>query len=763
MNGRQLGPYRVEEKLGQGGMGVVYAAYDQRLDRRVAVKRVPADADQPKRRARLRREARLTARLAHAAVVRIFDLVEEEDADWIVMELVEGRTLRAVLKEGPLGVDQALAFGRQIAEGLAAAHEQGIVHRDLKTENVMVLANGEVKILDFGLAKRHDSFTESGGDDGESVLSMPGQVLGTGRAMSPEQARGLEVGPRSDLFSLGVLLYEALTAVSPFRGASFSETIVRVATLEPPPLEDLVNIPPALADLVQRLLRKPPELRPANAREVAERLSAIADERRLADLQSSSQVTEEETLEGPSVTEAVFHEEVLEPSFPSQQNRRPWFMGVMVTVAALVVLVILMNNDGSGPAAEAPALQSPSLAAENVGEESITDSLAHYEEGMRLVRRIYHSENIERAQEIFQQLLAQNPDSAAAYAGLARAHWERWRNASMSGDPIFLEQARAAAEESLRLDPFLADAHVSLGLILLSQDENDDARQHIVQAQELDPINPDAWYTLARIETRDKEWELAESHLRRAIEIKPTTLYYDALGSLLYRVARLDDSAAAFEKSIGIAPDNSHALRNLGGIYYVQGRADEAAVLLQDSLKIEPHASAYANLGNILFSKGLYHRAATVFENALQTGGATHDYRFWINLADAYRQIPKEEDAAKTYKRALELLAGEIEGRPDDTAHLSRRNLVWAKVGQCESALESIDKLRDQDGMSVYSKLRQTIAEEICGERDRALESLGEALRGGLDLTEVQQKPDLLDLRADIRFHQLISELSETP
>ncbi|NJL26463.1 MAG: serine/threonine protein kinase, partial [Thermoanaerobaculia bacterium] len=248
----QVGPYRLEKILGRGGMGIVYRAYDQRLDRQVAIKRILTEFDDPLLRERLRREARTTARLAHPAIIQVFDLLHEGGCDWIVMELVDGTSLAHVLESGPVGVDETLRYAKQIAEGLVAAHRLGIVHRDLKTENVMVLPDGRVKILDFGIAKWLDFAHEAavGGD-----LTKTGGLIGTSRAMAPEQARGAGVGPRSDLFSFGVLLYETLTGISPFRAVSPVETLSRVLIFEPQPVDEVAaGVPRPLAELVDRLL-----------------------------------------------------------------------------------------------------------------------------------------------------------------------------------------------------------------------------------------------------------------------------------------------------------------------------------------------------------------------------------------------------------------------------------------------------------------------------------------------------------------------------
>lgn len=261
----QVGPYRIEGLVGSGGMGIVYRAWDERLKRRVAIKHVRADRTaSPGARERFRREAQAAARLSHPAIVQIFDLLEHDDGEWIVMELVEGRPLSQLVGDGRLGVQDVLELGRQIAEGLAEAHAKGIVHRDLKTENVLVTSAGRARILDFGLAK------DLAPENDEKSLSRDGALLGTSRAMSPEQARSQPVDHRSDLFSLGTLLYEALTGTSPFAAESPLETLTRVVSFEPDPvLEHLPEVPPEVSELIERLLRKEPALRPQSAAEVA--------------------------------------------------------------------------------------------------------------------------------------------------------------------------------------------------------------------------------------------------------------------------------------------------------------------------------------------------------------------------------------------------------------------------------------------------------------------------------------------------------------
>src|SRR6185436_4316255 len=230
---RSIGPYRVIRPLGRGGMGEVFLAYDPRLDRQVAIKRIRPGSDDPERRARFLREARVTAALSHPCIVQVFDFPSDEGADHIVMEYVPGTSLRDLLQQGPLPLYARLRIAAAVAEGLAYAHGRGVVHRDLKTENVLVTPDGEVKIADFGIARRHPA---AAGDATDETLTQEGMVVGTRRVMSPEQACGEPPDSRSDLFSFGVLLYELFTGQSPFLADTPSGTVQRILTHRPKPL-----------------------------------------------------------------------------------------------------------------------------------------------------------------------------------------------------------------------------------------------------------------------------------------------------------------------------------------------------------------------------------------------------------------------------------------------------------------------------------------------------------------------------------------------
>jgi predicted ATPase len=283
MVGRVLGPYRIEALVGEGGMGAVYRARDERLGRAVAIKVVRESRDTGLLR-RFMQETRLASSLNHPNIVTVYDLLETDGAPLLVTEYVEGESLRARIGDG-METEEAVEVARQVASALSAAHGAGVVHRDVKPENVIVRADGLVKVLDFGIAKLVEGAgvrrVGARGDEQEietDVMTAPGVMVGTVSYMSPEQARGEAVDGRTDVWSLGVMLYEMVAGHRPFRGPTQVDVLAAVMTRDPEPVEAM---PRALAEVVERALRKRADERYATAGELASALEGLKG--RLAD------------------------------------------------------------------------------------------------------------------------------------------------------------------------------------------------------------------------------------------------------------------------------------------------------------------------------------------------------------------------------------------------------------------------------------------------------------------------------------------------
>jgi serine/threonine protein kinase len=275
MLGEQISHYRVTGKLGVGGMGVVYEAEDIRLSRPVALKFLPEElADDPDMARRFQREAETVALLNHPHICIIYDVGDHEGRRFIAMERCEGVNLKTYMARKTLDTGEIVGIALQITNALEAAHAKGVVHRDIKPGNIVVSDAGQIKVLDFGLARRFR--VAEAGDLGMEGSTMPGRPLGTANYMAPERILQMPVDPRSDLFSVGVVIYEMATGRLPFAGASPADTVSNVLDKDPVPMRTLApQRPPGLEAITTRLLAKMADERFQSAAELAEALKAV--------------------------------------------------------------------------------------------------------------------------------------------------------------------------------------------------------------------------------------------------------------------------------------------------------------------------------------------------------------------------------------------------------------------------------------------------------------------------------------------------------
>ncbi len=268
----KFGRYRVLKELGRGAMGIVYLAEDTELARRVAIKTIAltgADPDRDRHEARFRQEARAAGGVSHPAIVTIYDVGREGDVAFIAMEVVEGRELRELIRDGAITPSQSIEIAALVADALAYAHDHGVIHRDIKPGNIMVLADGRVKLMDFGIARLQEP----------TVKTQTGVMLGSPQYMSPEQIAGDEVDGRADVFSLGVVLYEMMTGVKPFDAPDLSQVLFWVVNMPAkPPGERRPGLPAVVDYIIARALKKKPEERYATAAEMAADLRRCVDE-----------------------------------------------------------------------------------------------------------------------------------------------------------------------------------------------------------------------------------------------------------------------------------------------------------------------------------------------------------------------------------------------------------------------------------------------------------------------------------------------------
>ena len=342
MIGRTLGHYRILEQLGKGGMGEVYLAEDSKLQRRVALKILsPTLSSDPGRRERFQREARAAAALNHPNIVTIHSVEELDGVPFLTLELLDGHTLDALIPTDGLPVERLLTYAIPLTDAVGAAHQRGITHRDLKPTNVMVTTDGRLKVLDFGLAKLREETSETERSSMPTQeLTGEGRILGTVAYMSPEQAEGRAVDSRTDVFALGVMLYEMATGARPFKGETQLSVLAAILKDTPSPVSDIKrDVPRELARIIRRCLAKDPEDRYQTAKDLRNDLRAFREDLASGELAA--------TTSGVNVPSATL------PAAAKQRSWMPIAVGVAVVAVAAAGFLLYRSSGSVGGGSDA--------------------------------------------------------------------------------------------------------------------------------------------------------------------------------------------------------------------------------------------------------------------------------------------------------------------------------------------------------------------------------------------------------------------------
>ena len=657
--GSSLGPYEIVALLGSGGMGEVYRARDPRLGRDVALKVLPRDvAGDPDRLSRFEREAKSVAALSHPNIVVLHSIEEAEGVRFLTMELVEGETLDRLMAPGGLPIARVLDLAIPLADALAAAHQKGVVHRDLKPANVMLSKDGRIKVLDFGLAKLAGTEGSPGATQAptmESPISSIGQVVGTIPYMSPEQLRGEPTDARTDLFALGILVYELATGVRPFNGASGVEISSAILRDPPPPPRSMrSDLPPDLDRIIGRCLAKDPERRVQTAKDVRNELELV---RRIVGPAGTPPARRERpkpaapTTDMPSIAVLPFaNRSASADDEYFSDGLADELINVLAKIKGLRVAARTSSASFKGKDASIADV-GRALGVLSVLEGSVRKAgnrvrisvqLVKVEDGYPMWSETYDrtledifavQDDIAQAvvKELRTTLLGESPDSdasGAAQADVAAAAVGRGTNPEahrlyLQGSHFIdqftddgIRNGIAALEAAVALDPSYALAWARLGQAYAVQgaygwtpvlEGYGKARGAAQRALELAPDLAEGYLVLSNIQAaHDWDYEAAEASVRRALELAPDNpTVLEVAGTLLARVGRLEESEELLLRAMELNPLSSRNCNNIAYLYRTMHRWVDAERWYRKSLELSPgRIGTHHMIANVMIHQG---------------------------------------------------------------------------------------------------------------------------------------------------------------
>ncbi len=778
---QNLGHYRLVRKLAEGGMGEVFLAEDMRLHRMAAVKVISRDvAQDPVIKRRFLREAHAASKLNHPNIAVIYDVGETADGvSFIGMEYVDGPTLAAAMRER-LPVDSLIEFAIQIVDAVADAHRLGIIHRDLKPQNVMITSRNAIKVLDFGLAKLTDAIPKEN-DATSSALTGSGAIMGTLSYMSPEQARGRQIDHRSDIFSLGVILYQMATGHLPFSGDSAFETLEKIVRADPEPIPKWnPDIPAELVRIVGKCLEKDRDRRFSSAGEL------------LSDLRG---------VRATSRSGAVL-----------PARRSLWWAGVAATLVA-VLFFIALRTRSTPSAPEAPLVsQKPrphvdaatkavavlpfkSLSSDPESEsfgdgmtEELINALGNVK-GLRVASRsssfAFKGANID-VRDVAERLrvgsvvegsirkagdqirvAVQLVDAADGYQRWSQTFDRKLTDVFAIQDEIaraVAERIRAGSSSDVIPPPttnFEAYRAFVMGRHLVAKDSIENLERAVVSlndALRLDPNLAPAYVELARAYrllvvrtgmSPEDGFPKAIDAAERALRIDSRLDTAHAVLSDIYRSQlRWREAEQHLRQAIGLQVNSPDAHRSHSSLLLHLGRFDEAINAARKAYELD--AANAAALGRALYHARAFSEALPWLQKALERTPESAVVHFYIGMTFAH--LNRFPEAVTTMNRAIEL-AGDQRWR----THLAH---VYALAGDRQQAEHLVKDVMAKTPEKNYPRPDFAAVYAVLGDKERALTWLESAYEARpSDLTEMKAEPDFITLRSEPRFQRLASRL----
>jgi len=654
--GQRLGPYELIKRLGAGGMGEVYRARDTRLQRDVAIKVLPPHlSSNDTLRRRFQQEARAIAALSHPNILAIYDVGREGKIDYLVTELLEGETLHDALHGAAMPVTQAVDIGVAIASGLAAAHEKGIIHRDVKPENVFLVGGDTVKLLDFGLARLVPD--DASQEATRTLDTKPGTVMGTVRYMSPEQLRGRPLDARTDIFSLGCVLYELLSGRRPFEGDSAADVTTAILTQDPPELSGLVDgVSTELDRTIRRCLEKNAGRRFQSVSDLAFTLRQLFSDLRQPATAVSDQALSPE--EGPSIA-------VLPFANLSNDAENEYFSDgiteeIINTLARVGGLRVAARTSAFAFKGQTVDL---SEVADKLNVSAILEgSVRKVGSRIRITVQLINADDgyhlwSERFDRNLDDVFAVQDEIAAAITDKLRLSLEMSGGARLGRPPTrnmeaydaYLKARRQMSlgygmdlmaalglfERAVELDPEFAPAHAgiaesysSLGFMatLPPREAMPKAKAAAQRALELDETLADAHCALATVAmVYDREWELAERGFRRSLDLNPNsiqTMYHFGHVYHGYVSHNINEGIALCRRAAELDPLAAYPLHGWIANLLMAGRSAEALPILEEAIRADEQAFHLRRIKSLCcIELGMMDEAQSSLAEALRLSG----------------------------------------------------------------------------------------------------------------------------------------------
>ncbi len=768
MIGKTLSHYKILSALGEGAMGKVYLAEDLRLGRKVALKIPPAElASDPQRLERYEREARAVAALNHPNIVTLHSIEEADGIRFLTMELVDGQNLAKHIPAQGVSVEELFELAIPMADALSAAHEAGITHRDLKPENIMVTEGGQIKILDFGLAK----LRQKGPQGGEvehltQTLTQEGMVMGTVPYMSPEQVQGKPIDHRSDIFSLGVILYEMSTGSRPFAGETSAHVISSILR-DAPDSANVVNeeLPHHLGRVINRCLEKETSERYQTARDVCNELKGLKKEWSSGEIRASRAV--ETQTPGKSTVAR--------------------YVGLAALVALLVAVGFWLARDSDETTQPArPAVVESSresvavLPFANMSgdpeneyfSDGLTEELIHLltkVEGLQVPARttVFALKGKEMdIRQVGQQLGVRN-----VLDGSVRKAGNRLRITAQlvevdGGFQLWSETYDRELEDVFAIQDEIAQSIVSALEVSLSPTEKLAVQTaHTTDVQAYDYYLRGLGYFRRRTQ---EDFEAAREAFSRALDIDPD--YAPAWAGLadcyteFYRnydssESNLEEADRASLKAVALAPDLAEAHAARGYALGQKGEFDEAEREFERAVELNPRLyEAHYYWGTTAFAKGELERAATLLEQA--SAVAPEEERALSLLPQIYRSLGQTDHLDAANRRIVELMEKHLEINPDDLSALLSGASALVELGEKQRGLEWGERVLEgstEDALVLYN-LGCTFS--LAGESEKAIDALERSYKAGLaDPEWMRNDSDLDNLRGHPRFEALMQRM----